>query len=85
MEIISAYIQYYRETANYLERTSSWIERIGLDHVKEALQDVGVRKELTAKLEQSLTRYMEPWKEAYDNQQILEKYFKTEEIHEVLF
>ncbi|WP_066049231.1 nitrite reductase large subunit NirB [Robertmurraya korlensis] len=84
MEMISAYIQYYRETANYLERTSTWIERVGLDHVKEVLQNGEVRKELTAKLDQSLTRYTEPWKEALENQQIREKYYETEEIPEVL-
>jgi nitrite reductase (NADH) large subunit len=28
LEITGAYLQYYRETANYLERTSAWIERV---------------------------------------------------------
>lgn len=28
IEITGAYLQYYRETANYLERTSAWIERV---------------------------------------------------------
>jgi nitrite reductase (NADH) large subunit len=84
MDMISAYIQYYRETAHYLERTSTWIERVGLEHVKEVLQDEERRKELTAKLDLSLTRYTEPWKEARENQQIREKYYKTEEIPEVL-
>lgn len=34
-----ALIQLYREEARYLERTAPWIERVGLDHVKEKLLD----------------------------------------------
>lgn len=34
-----AFIQLYREEARYLERTAPWIERVGLDHVKEKLLD----------------------------------------------
>ena len=39
MEVCAAFIQLYREQAWYLERTAPWIERVGLDHVKEALLD----------------------------------------------
>ena len=37
MEVCAAFIQLYREQAWYLERTAPWIERVGLDHVKEGL------------------------------------------------
>ena len=33
----AAFIQLYREQAQYLERTAPWIERVGLDHVQSAL------------------------------------------------
>jgi nitrite reductase (NADH) large subunit len=33
----AAFIQLYREQAHYLERTAPWIERVGLDHVREQL------------------------------------------------
>lgn len=36
-EWILAFLQYYREQAKYLERTAAWIERVGIDTVKEAL------------------------------------------------
>ncbi|MCB1878135.1 MAG: nitrite reductase large subunit, partial [Chromatiales bacterium] len=39
LEYCAAYIQFYRETAHYLERTAPWIERIGLTAVKETLVD----------------------------------------------
>jgi len=34
-----AFIQLYREDAWYLERTAPWIERVGLDYVKQRLLD----------------------------------------------
>lgn len=63
MEITGAYLQYYRETANYLERTSAWIERVGLAHVQSILDDKEKRKELNARMEETLSVYKDPWKE----------------------
>ncbi|MDQ0245568.1 nitrite reductase (NADH) large subunit [Bacillus fengqiuensis] len=63
MEITGAYLQYYRETANYLERTSAWVERVGLAHVQSILDDKEKRKELNARMEETLSVYKDPWKE----------------------
>ncbi|HWO96620.1 MAG TPA: nitrite reductase large subunit NirB [Bacillus sp. (in: firmicutes)] len=63
MEITGAYLQYYRETANYLERTSAWIERVGLAHVQSILDDKEKRKELNARMEETLSIFKDPWKE----------------------
>jgi nitrite reductase (NADH) large subunit len=38
-EYAGAFMQIYRENAHYLERTAPWIERVGLDYVKERLID----------------------------------------------
>ncbi|WP_078409968.1 nitrite reductase large subunit NirB [Priestia abyssalis] len=62
MEITGAYLQYYRETANYLERTSAWIERVGLAHVQSILDDKEKRKELNARMEETLSIFKDPWK-----------------------
>jgi nitrite reductase (NADH) large subunit len=51
IEIICGFIQYYRETANYLERTWQWIERVGLVHVREILFDLELRQQLLMRLE----------------------------------
>ena len=51
IEIICALIQYYRETANFLERTWQWIERVGLVHVREILFDLELRQQLLQRLE----------------------------------
>ena len=42
MEITGAYFQYYRETAHYLERTSKWVERMGLDTIKAVIEDIKI-------------------------------------------
>ena len=35
----AAFIQLYREEARYLERTAPWIERVGVDYLKERIAD----------------------------------------------
>ncbi|MBO0998587.1 NAD(P)/FAD-dependent oxidoreductase [Bacillus sp. SD075] len=50
IETIIGFIQYYRETANYLERTWQWIERVGLIHVREVLFDNELSQQLTQRL-----------------------------------
>lgn len=80
MEMTGAYIQYYRETANYLERTSNWLDRVGLNHVKEVLADEAKRKELNERLDKTLKRYNEPWSEAIGNPEIQEKYYTTRSL-----
>jgi nitrite reductase (NADH) large subunit len=39
MEYCAAFIQLYREQARYLERTAPWIERVGLDFIKQKVVD----------------------------------------------
>ncbi len=46
LEWAGAFIQLYRETAHYLERTAPWIERKGLSWVKEQLENEQNRKAL---------------------------------------
>ncbi|CDQ20763.1 nitrite reductase large subunit NirB [Halobacillus karajensis] len=38
-EIIRGFIEYYRESANYLEPVWRWVNRIGVVHIREALLD----------------------------------------------
>lgn len=54
MEHCAAFIQLYREDARYLERTAPWIERKGLDWLKEALfTDPNTVKELARRFRYS--------------------------------
>ena len=76
MEITGAYLQYYRETANYLERTSAWVDRVGLDHVKSVLDDKGKRKELNARMDETLSVYRDPWKEIVESKKTKQELFE---------
>ncbi|WP_251554508.1 nitrite reductase large subunit NirB [Neobacillus muris] len=80
MEITSAYLQYYRETANYLERTSKWLERVGMDHVQEVLANKETVKALNERMDQTLKKYHEPWKEAIESEEIQDKYYAKHTI-----
>ena len=51
IEIIAGVIQYYRETANFLERTWQWIDRIGLIHLREVLFEKELLSQLLKRLE----------------------------------
>jgi nitrite reductase (NADH) large subunit len=46
LEYAGAFMQFYREDAWYLERTAPWIERVGIDTVRETLADPATRKAL---------------------------------------
>ena len=39
LEYAGAFMQLYREEGHYLERTAPWIERVGLQHVKDLIVD----------------------------------------------
>lgn len=51
-EVIIALMQYYRESAKYLESVSEWTARIGLIHLREVLFDFELRKLLIRRLEE---------------------------------
>ncbi|WHY67452.1 nitrite reductase large subunit NirB [Neobacillus sp. SuZ13] len=80
MEMTGAYLQYYRETANYLERTSKWVERVGLDHVKDVLANEETRKALNERMDKTLKKYIEPWNEAIQSEEIKDKYYANHTI-----
>jgi nitrite reductase (NADH) large subunit len=76
VEITAAYVQLYRETANYLERTSDWIERLGLDWVKASvLDDIENRKGLTARIYEALEGVEDPWQRVVGDKAERESYY----------
>ena len=76
IEIAGAYFQYYRETAHYLERTSKWLERMGLDTIKAVIEDRQNRNELNRHLDEALSVTTEPWKEIIQSQLLQKKLFE---------
>jgi nitrite reductase (NADH) large subunit len=45
LDYCAAFIQLYREEARYLERTAPWIERVGVDYVKQRIVEDEVGRE----------------------------------------
>ncbi len=63
--IISGFIQYYRETANYLERTWQWLDRVGIIHVREVLFDEELRRQLLERLKADAAYYQKTSSKSY--------------------
>jgi len=65
MEYTGAFMQLYREEARYLERTAHWIERVGLNYVKQRIvDDPQGRAELHSRfLASQSTAQVDPWAE----------------------
>lgn len=75
-EYVSAFMQLYREEGHYLERTAPWIERVGLEHVKERiLEDEEGRKELAKRfiISQRIAQ-KDPWAEHVENEKLRREY-----------
>ncbi|KQN04517.1 nitrite reductase [Sphingobium sp. Leaf26] len=65
MDYCAAFTQLYREEARYLERTAPWIERVGVDYIKQRIvEDEAGREALRARFlySQSFSQD-DPWAE----------------------
>lgn len=65
IEVVTAFMQLYRENAKYLDRPYKWVAKVGLDWVKEqVVDDLENRKALVERFELSQTIYQkDPWAE----------------------
>jgi nitrite reductase (NADH) large subunit len=59
------FMQYYRENAKWLERTYSFVPRIGLEKIRAIVVDdsEGLADGLDARMATSIAAYQDPWKE----------------------
>ncbi|PZD94420.1 nitrite reductase large subunit [Paenibacillus sambharensis] len=81
MEISAAFIQYYRETANYAERTSDWVERVGLEAVSEAIvNNIENRKALVLRVEEALAMVADPWKVMRETGSLRKTFYENIEL-----
>lgn len=83
IEIASAYFQYYRETGVYLERTSVWVERLGLDMIRAVMEDKKQRAELVQRLDEALSTQNEPWSQIVNNERTLTELYKKVTVPEM--
>jgi nitrite reductase (NADH) large subunit len=74
LEYSAAFIQLYREEGHYLERTAPWVERVGLNHIKQQiLDDVANRKALCDRfLYSQRFAQTDPWKARADGAEAYE-------------
>jgi nitrite reductase (NADH) large subunit len=59
------FMQYYRENANWLERTYAFVPRVGIDHIRAVVVDdaEGIAADLDAAMQASVDSYVDPWTE----------------------
>ncbi len=64
MAVIKAMTQLYRENAKYLDRIYKWMNKVGLDWIRERIADPAERAALAARFDLSQTVYRkDPWAE----------------------
>ncbi|WP_371481674.1 nitrite reductase large subunit NirB [Kitasatospora sp. NBC_00315] len=65
IKLIDRFLMFYIRTADRLERTSAWLERIegGLDHVRDVVVDdtLGIADELEALMANHVSDYQDEW------------------------
>ncbi len=77
MAYTEAYLQYYRETGNYGERTSEWVERLGIEHIRQVLSDEQTRGELKERIDTALKATQDPWKQAFADKDVQKELFEV--------
>ncbi|MGG1515689.1 nitrite reductase large subunit NirB [Paenibacillus oryzisoli] len=80
IEYSEAYLQYYRETGKYGERTSEWVHRLGIEHIREVVKDDEKRQALCARMETALSVLTDPWKQAIESNKIRRDLYEVVEL-----
>ncbi|MDX8359732.1 nitrite reductase large subunit NirB [Cytobacillus sp. IB215316] len=72
-----AILQYYRETGEYGERTSAWVERVGLTAIGDVLASEEVRSSLNERIEVALATLKDPWKDVVNDEDKQHKLYNS--------
>ncbi|WP_419763759.1 MAG: nitrite reductase large subunit NirB [Arcobacter sp.] len=68
LEYVKAFMQFYREDAYYLERTAHWVERVGLQYVKDVMLDKQKINFYAKRFEESQKHaQVDPWAKAIED------------------
>ncbi|OBG20672.1 nitrite reductase large subunit [Mycobacterium sp. 852002-51057_SCH5723018] len=64
--ITGRFLQYYRENANWLERTYDFVPRVGIDRIRDVVVEDsdGIGADLDARMQKSVDSYRDPWAES---------------------
>jgi nitrite reductase (NADH) large subunit len=66
MTLTGRFLQYYREEANWLERTYKWVPRVGIEKIRAVLieeADDAFLDQLDANMAKSVAAYRDPWQD----------------------
>jgi len=65
MTLTGRFLQYYRENANWLERTYAFVPRVGIEKVRAVVVDDadGIAEQLDANMKKSVDAYRDPWQD----------------------
>ncbi|MGY1814994.1 nitrite reductase large subunit NirB [Blastococcus sp. SYSU D00820] len=65
LTLAGRFLQYYRENANWLERTYDFVPRVGLERIRSVLLEdsEGIVADLDAALQRSIDAYTDPWQQ----------------------
>ena len=65
LKYMGRFLQYYRENAKYLERTYGFVERVGVERLREVLMEdtEGLSDRLDEDMQATVEAYFDPWKE----------------------
>jgi nitrite reductase (NADH) large subunit len=66
MTLTGRFLQYYREDANWLERTYAWVPRVGIEKIRAVVVDridETVADQLDANIAKSVAAYRDPWQD----------------------
>jgi nitrite reductase [NAD(P)H] large subunit len=71
------FLQYYRENANWLERTYKFVPRVGIDKIRAVVVDdaEGPAAGLDARMQKSVDGYRDPWQDG--REPVTEGQFRT--------
>jgi nitrite reductase [NAD(P)H] large subunit len=60
------FLQYYRENANWLERTYDFVPRVGIERIREIVVEDGdgIGADLDARMQKSVDSYRDPWSQS---------------------
>jgi nitrite reductase (NADH) large subunit len=80
LEWTGAYLQYYREQASWNERTAHWVERVGLESIKQALANAETRRQLVGRIEETLSATSDPWHEIIHNEELRKNFVRLPKL-----
>jgi nitrite reductase (NADH) large subunit len=65
LTLTGRFLQYYRESASWLERTYAWVPRLGIEHIRSVVVDdaLGIAARLDEAIAASVAAYRDPWLE----------------------